>query len=197
MLSYYLGMLEGQEQFSDNSRQKTRNTVLELISKGQTLFVQNRSQESVEKQMESVSALIEAMMRVLMHDNELNGMIASRVIIEIIKHFNNSLRQSHNISLLFDFLEKRTQFLCNIDQELQKITQLTQNNPNHIIPNKDSFKFLTELPNIFVYTLNYIEIGQNSSIKTSFQHSIQNIIRAIKDTDYQKYQQTYSKQVNN
>ncbi len=42
--------------------------------------------------MESVSALIEAMMRVLMHDNELNGMIASRVIIEIIKHFNNSLR---------------------------------------------------------------------------------------------------------
>jgi hypothetical protein len=48
------------------------------------------------------------MMRVLMHDNELNGMIASRVIIEIIKHFNNSLRQTHNIVLLFDFLEKRT-----------------------------------------------------------------------------------------
>ncbi len=34
MLSYYLSMLEGQEQFTDNPRQKTRNTVLELISKG-------------------------------------------------------------------------------------------------------------------------------------------------------------------
>jgi hypothetical protein len=50
-------------------------------------------------------------MNILQNDNEVNAQLANRVLIDIIKHFNNKLIFEENYIPMFDFLEKRTEFL--------------------------------------------------------------------------------------
>lgn len=60
MLPVYLEMLKSREQFQENQKQRTRNTVLEIVSKAQNVLIVNRSQEAQEKQLKMVVQLIES-----------------------------------------------------------------------------------------------------------------------------------------
>lgn len=86
--------------------------------------------------------MIFSIINIIKNDNEVNAMSASRILIDIIKHFNNSLSLEKHTIPLYQFLEDRISKMMVLIQKHMNNKDFEQKNPLRLIPNSESLKVL-------------------------------------------------------
>ena len=121
-------------------------------------------------------------------------MSASRILIDIIKHFNSSLNMEKHTIPLYSFLEERISKMMFLIRKNMDNKEKEGQNPQRLTANSDSLKvikifyfnlknlkYLCEIPNLYIYALNYLDTSNTNLVKDYLKMSIECIIKLIKD----------------
>jgi len=88
--------------------------------------------------------MFKSIISIIKNDNETNAMSASRILIDIIKHFNSSLSLEKHTVPLYQFLEERISKMMVLIQKNMNNKDSKENiqNPQRLTPNSESLKVL-------------------------------------------------------
>ena len=82
---------------------------------------------------------------IIKNDNEVNAQTASRILIDIIKHFSSNMNPEKHIIPLYQFLQERTEKMLAfiVKYPLTHSKENIQSNNQKLIPNSESIKVYT------------------------------------------------------